>query len=91
MMIGRPIAIMGTGFGRTTAGLGRQVIPGDGRHFITAAGCIENTMDGFGCRIMNGDPRGSLGGQAPIIAGGRRFPREADSCATRVFSSELIG
>lgn len=55
---GNPIVIMVAGFTPIAAGIGGQIIPGDGHRFTTGAGFIIRAAAGVGCPVMNGVPLG---------------------------------
>ena len=55
---GDHIAIVGAGFIRIVAGIGLQIIRGDGQPFTMAAGFNMQTGAGAGCRVLFGALRG---------------------------------
>lgn len=61
----------GIGFIPITDGPGYLLTVGDGRLFITGAGCMKKVMDGYGCLATNGRRPGLPGGTVAAIMDGR--------------------
>ena len=64
------IIITATGCTQTMAGPGCQIITGDGRPSITAAGSMMMLMDGCGYRVMSGLRPGFRGEMGVVVTDG---------------------